>query len=189
MPSRPFVRTAVHLHTNTRVFSVAIDALWLFIKCRKTRSALLRVMLLEIQLQRYLRALARANDSFYERNSFVNRLNIIEPLYRWIKREKERERERSTDAERKASLSVIHALTLSDCIPNVVLEERVTIRIRSREESGPTGFPLIVPDAMDDTVCRNAHGVVCPFERLRNGHVLRRGDTVTYHVNFFFFFL
>lgn len=49
---------------------------------------------------------------------------------------------------------------------DAVLEERVMTRIRMREESGPTGFPLIVPDAADDTVCRNAHGVVCPFERL-----------------------
>lgn len=79
------------------------------------------------------------------------------------------------------------ASTLSDCIPNIVLEERVTIRIRGREESGPTGFPPIVPDAMDDTVCRNAHGVVCPFERLRNcGHVLLKDNR--YHIDLPFFF-
>lgn len=81
------------------------------------------------------------------------------------------------------------ASTLSDCIPNVVLEERVTVRIRGGEESGPTGFPLIVPDAMDDTVCRNAHGVVCPFERLRRGHVLLKDTPLLYHPPIFPLFL
>lgn len=117
------------------------------------------------------------NGAVAERNSSVNRANVIEPLHR--RREKEgKKREGSTVRERLPCRET-RSPTLSDCIPNVVLEERVTIRIRGRQESGPTGFPLIVPDAMDDTVCRNAHGVVCPFERLRTGHVLLKG----YHRN------
>lgn len=118
------------------------------------------------------------NGAVAERNSSVNRANVIEPLHRRREKEEGKKREGSTVRERLPCRET-RSPTLSDCIPNVVLEERVTIRIRGRQESGPTGFPLIVPDAMDDTVCRNAHGVVCPFERLRAGHVLPKG----YHHN------
>lgn len=114
------------------------------------------------------------NGAVAERNSSVNRANVIEPLHGRREKEGKKGEEGSTVRERLPCRET-RSPTLSDCIPNVVLEERVTIRIRGRQESGPTGFPLIVPDAMDDTVCRNAHGVVCPFERLRAGHVLLKG--------------
>ena len=41
------------------------------------------------------------------------------------------------------------------------------------EESGPTGFPSIVPGAKNGIVCRNAHGFVCHSERLL-GHMVSK---------------